>query len=50
MLVSYYQQYMFIALQRAQVIFFLQWAIAFGWGSSFLPHIIASAPLSLADL
>jgi hypothetical protein len=30
MLVSYYQQYMFIALQDAQAITFFQQAIAFG--------------------
>jgi hypothetical protein len=50
MLVAYYRQHMFITLQHAQAIMILQWAIALGQGSSSLPHIIASAPPSLADL
>jgi len=39
-----------IALQRAKAIATLQWAIALNRGSSFLPHIISSAPSSLTDL
>lgn len=41
---------MSIALQHAQAIAILQQAAALGQGSSSLPHIIASAPLSLSDL
>jgi hypothetical protein len=39
-----------IVLQCAQVIAILQWVAALGQGSSSLPHIIATAPLSLVDL
>jgi len=35
-----------ITLQRAQAVAILQWATTIGWGFSFLPHIIANAPLS----
>jgi len=50
MFVSYYQQCMSIALQCAQVIAILKRVIAFGWGSSSLPHIITSALPLLVDL
>jgi hypothetical protein len=41
---------MSIALKCAQAIAIFQWVVALGGGSSFLPHIIVSAPLSLGDL
>jgi hypothetical protein len=50
MLVSYYRQHMSIALQRVQTIAILQWATALEWYFLSLPHIVAKAPLSLANL
>ncbi len=50
MLISHYWQHVSIALQRVQAIMILQWVVTFGLGSSLLPHIIVSAPLSLANL
>jgi hypothetical protein len=49
-LIAYYQQHMSITLQHAHAIMIFQQAITLGQGSSFLPHIIASAPPSLTDL
>ncbi len=37
-------------MEHVQIITILQWATALGWGFSFLPHIITSAPLSIIDL
>ncbi len=50
MFISHYQQHLSIALQHAQTITIFQWVVAFGWGSSSLPHIIANALLSLVNL
>lgn len=50
MLVSYYRQHMSIALQLVQTIAILQRATALEWCSLSLPHMIAKAPLSLANL
>ncbi len=50
MLVFYYWQHLSIALQCAQAIMILQRAIALGRNFSFLPHVIISAPPSLANL
>jgi len=50
MFISPYRQHVSIALQCAKAIAILQWATTFGRGSSSLPHIIASAPLSLTNL
>ncbi len=47
-LISYYQQHVFMALQCAQMIF--QQPTTLGRGSSSLSHIIPSAPLSLINL
>ncbi len=50
MFVSHYQLCVSIALQRAQAITILKRVATLGRSSSFLPHIIANAPLSLVDL
>ncbi len=50
MLISYYREWVLIALQHVQAIVILQWATTFNHSSSSLPHIPTSAPPSLVDL
>ncbi len=49
-LVSCYRQRVSITLQHVQAIAIFQQVATLGWGSSSLPHIKASALLSLANL
>jgi hypothetical protein len=49
MLLSYYQQHVFIVLQHAQGIMIFQHVVTLGRGSSSLPHILPNAPSSLAN-
>jgi len=48
MFVFYYKQHLSIALQHAQAMAILQQVVTLGWGSSFFPHIIVSAPSLVA--
>jgi len=50
MFVFYYKQHMSITLQHAQAMAILQQVVTFGQGSSFLPHVIISAPSLVANL
>jgi len=50
MLISYYKQWVLIALQHVQAITILQHVTTFNHSSSYLPHIPTNAPPSLVDL